>query len=160
MLQKRAEKFARACRYANKVVPLQPFIRCGSVHIRVCGHIMVWILLLCWAGNLRAETEPKGTADSLVVAHDSIAAMPHDSVVQGSRLPVHGDSILSDSVGKEMRGDGFPIMGDSVSGVRERPQKKSQLSGPVHYQSADSMIMMGNGTAYLHGTGDLKYESM
>ena len=121
---------------------------------------MVWILLLCWAGNLRAETEPKGTADSLVVAHDSIAAMPHDSVVQGSRLPVHGDSILSDSVGREMRGDGFPIMGDSVSGVRERPQKKSQLSGPVHYQSADSMIMMGNGTAYLHGKGDLKYESM
>ena len=58
-----------------------------------------------------------------------------------------GDSILSDSI-------------SGVSGVRERPQKKSQLSGPVHYQSADSMIMMGNGTAYLHGKGDLKYESM
>ena len=38
--------------------------------------------------------------------------------------------------------------------------KKSTLAGPVHYQSNDSMIMMANGTAYLHGKGELKYESM
>lgn len=40
------------------------------------------------------------------------------------------------------------------------PQKKSALAGPVHYQSNDSMVMMANGTAYLHGKGELKYESM
>ena len=39
-------------------------------------------------------------------------------------------------------------------------QKKSALNGPVHYQSSDSMIMMANGTAYLHGIGKLKYENM
>ena len=40
------------------------------------------------------------------------------------------------------------------------PQKKSTLAGPVHYQAGDSMIMMGNGTAYLHGKGELKYQTM
>ena len=38
--------------------------------------------------------------------------------------------------------------------------KKSELSGPVHYQSNDSMIMTQNGNAYLHGKGELKYETM
>ena len=41
-----------------------------------------------------------------------------------------------------------------------KPKKESELKGPVHYQASDSMIMMGNGTAFLHGKGDLKYESM
>ena len=41
-----------------------------------------------------------------------------------------------------------------------QPKKESELKSPVHYQSSDSMIMMGNGTAFLHGKGDLKYESM
>ena len=35
-----------------------------------------------------------------------------------------------------------------------------ELKAPVHYQSSDSMVMMANGTAYLHGKGELKYESM
>ena len=36
----------------------------------------------------------------------------------------------------------------------------NSLNGPVHYQASDSMIMLGNGTAFLHGNGDLKYETM
>ena len=35
-----------------------------------------------------------------------------------------------------------------------------KLTAPVHYQAGDSMLMMGDGTAYLHGKGELKYESM
>ena len=38
--------------------------------------------------------------------------------------------------------------------------KKSAISAPIHYQASDSMVMMANGTAYLHGKGDLKYEQM
>ena len=55
------------------------------------------------------------------------------------------------------------LLTDSVqtdSAQRSKPKKESQLKGPVHYQASDSMIMMGNGTAYLHGKGDLKYETM
>ena len=37
---------------------------------------------------------------------------------------------------------------------------ENDLKSPVHYQSKDSLIMMSDGTAYLHGEGDLKYESM
>ena len=57
------------------------------------------------------------------------------------------DSAFADSVDVEPR--------DSVL-----PQKKSDLTAPVFYQSNDSMIMTQNGNAYLHGKGELKYETM
>jgi len=46
--------------------------------------------------------------------------------------------------------------------TKEEPKKqsKSGLTAPVHYQSSDSMIMMHNGTAYLHGKGELRFEKM
>ena len=58
--------------------------------------------------------------------------------------------------------DSIPLP-DSVDVQSTTPvvrHKESSLKGPVHYQATDSMIMMGDGTAYLHGAGDLKYESM
>ena len=102
----------RACVCQKKVVPLQPFLICGIVRVRV----YIWILglLLCFSA---AWAE-----DSIYVAQDTIAA---------------------DSIAKP-----------------EEVKKKSALSSPVHYQSSDSMVMMANGTAYLHGKGELKYEKM
>lgn len=44
--------------------------------------------------------------------------------------------------------------------VRAEEGVKSELTAPVYYQSHDSMIMTQNGNAYLHGNGELKYESM
>ena len=54
-------------------------------------------------------------------------------------------------------GERLEVIGDS-----KEPQvkKESTLKAPVHYQSKDSMVMMANGTAYLHGQGELQYESM
>jgi hypothetical protein len=50
---------------------------------------------------------------------------------------------------------------DSVAEERGPKVKKSgTLTAPVHYQANDSMIMTGNGTAYLHGKSELKYQSM
>ena len=49
---------------------------------------------------------------------------------------------------------------DSVEAPETKPQPKSGLTAPVYYQSSDSMIMMHNGTAYLHGKGDLRFEKM
>ena len=51
------------------------------------------------------------------------------------------------------------LAADSIAKPQE-VKKKSALSAPVHYQSSDSMVMMANGTAYLHGKGELKYEKM
>ena len=114
-----------------------------ALHIQI-----VLIFLLCMAGKMQAQTAPRVPADSTVAALDSIAA-GRERMARDSMAHDGPELFARDSLG-----------GDSISGVRERPQKKSQLSGPVHYQSSDSMIMMGNGTAYLHGKGDLKYESM
>ena len=35
-----------------------------------------------------------------------------------------------------------------------------ELKAPVRYQSSDSTIMLGNGTAFLHGNGESHYEEM
>lgn len=58
--------------------------------------------------------------------------------------------------------DSIPNNGErlEVRGDSKEPQKESTLKAPVHYQSKDSMVMMANGTAYLHGQGELQYESM
>ena len=74
-------------------------------------------------------------------------------------LPIReGDSsvVVTDSTGIRRDSTGTGI--DSTNVGKER--KQSALTGPVHYQSSDSMVMMANGTAYLHGKGELKYESM
>ena len=49
---------------------------------------------------------------------------------------------------------------DSLQLDTMRPKKESSIKAPIHYQASDSMVMMGNGTAFLHGSGDLKYETM
>ena len=49
---------------------------------------------------------------------------------------------------------------DSLQLDTMRPKKESSIKAPIHYQASDSMVMMGNGTAFLHGNGDLKYETM
>lgn len=36
----------------------------------------------------------------------------------------------------------------------------AQLNAPVSYSSSDSMVMLGDGTAFLHGSSTLKYEEM
>ena len=74
------------------------------------------------------------------------------------------DSIPSVVSSMRERMDTTRVRTDSVSdeglAVKREKPKKSALAAPVHYQSADSMIMMANGTAYLHGKGELKYQNM
>ena len=52
------------------------------------------------------------------------------------------------------------LSADTLSTTPLRPKKESSIKAPIHYQASDSMVMMGNGTAFLHGSGDLKYETM
>ncbi len=76
-----------------------------------------------------------------VWAEDSIPVLTVDSLA--------ADSLLTDSIAT-----------DSIATDSIRPEKKSALTAPVFYQSADSMVMTKNGNAYLHGKGEMKYESM
>ena len=40
------------------------------------------------------------------------------------------------------------------------PQKKSFLDAQVVYSASDSIVLWGDGTAFLHGTGDVTYQAM
>ena len=52
------------------------------------------------------------------------------------------------------------LSAETLNATPLRPKKESSIKAPIHYQASDSMVMLANGTAYLHGQGDLKYESM
>jgi len=80
-----------------------------------------------------------GRAEERVLHQDSIARTANTAVIDSARI----DSADVDSMA-----------------MMPQAQQKSALSAPVHYQSADSMVMMANGTAYLHGKGELKFESL
>ena len=91
----------------------------------------LWVLLLCsLAASAEDSIPPLAEA-----AKDSIPVVTPDSIQHSA-----------DSIQK--------------SGVSRAPAKEGDLKAPVHYQASDSMIMMGDGTAFLHGKGELKYESM
>ena len=71
---------------------------------------------------------------------------------------IRPDTIIADSMNIEMIDS---LMTDSIAPIDSvAPEKESDLKAPVFYQSADSMVMTKNGNAYLHGKGELKYESM
>ena len=81
----------------------------------------------------------------LLLSHPALRA--EDSIpdsVSGEGLVVSGDSVMTDSIPQE---------GPKI-------KQSNSLKAPVHYQANDSMIMTGNGTAYLHGKGELKYQTM
>ena len=81
-------------------------------------------------------------ADSLVT--DSLAA---DSVHRPRTL--RPDSALIRRSGRRSRND-------SLSTHRD----KSAIDAEIHYKSNDSIVVMGNGTAYLHGSGEMTYKDM
>ena len=70
-----------------------------------------------------------------------------------------------DSIPDSVTGYGLPVTGDSLMTDSVKPPKpkvktSNSLRAPVHYQSKDSMVMTANGNAYLHGKGELKYQTM
>ena len=126
------QRYKKICIYQNIFVILRPILFWRIVYICVRGHIILWFFLLC-----------------------SVALWAEDSIPQRDSIAVSAESIAMDSVALD---DLAEESADDVSQLT--PRKESELKAPVHYQAGDSMIMMGNGTAYLHGKGELKYESM
>lgn len=60
-------------------------------------------------------------------------------------------------------GDSLPvILTDSLAGdtVAQPSENKTFLDAPIDYTAEDSIVLLGNGTAMLHGNGDVKYQSM
>ena len=129
------------------------------MRIRVRRHTILWLLLLCIHtaayAQLKVESqEPTGKSQQPSAisyqpsGNDSIHE-PSDVSYQPSDVSYQPSAISNQPSGN-----------DSIHEPETRVKTKNSLSGPVHYQAGDSMIMMGNGTAYLHGNGELKYETM
>ncbi|MBO4665865.1 MAG: LPS-assembly protein LptD [Paludibacteraceae bacterium] len=45
-------------------------------------------------------------------------------------------------------------------GKGKPPRGSSKIDSPVSYSSKDSVVMLGNGNAFLHGSGTIQYQSM
>ena len=143
------------CTCQKKVVPLRPILFCGIVRIRVRVYMIV-TFLCCWITARAEDSIPVGvqSTDRFTdrIQTDSVGT---DSV-SSEGLVVRGDSLMTDSVMTDS------LMTDSTFMKPKEPKVKNSnsLKAPVHYQAKDSMIMTGNGTAYLHGKGVMTYESM
>ena len=48
----------------------------------------------------------------------------------------------------------------STDSIIPQPKKKETIDAKIEYTSVDSMIITGNGIAYMYGSGDLKYKNM
>ena len=114
------------------------------MHIRERAHIIVGLLLLC---SVAGWGQARRTADS--VGPGGLAATQSSSRQGKNASDSHDTGAPNDA----------PT--DSVTQSRYSDVKSSgKISGPIHYQSSDSLVMLKNGTAYLHGSGDLQYQSM
>ncbi len=82
---------------------------------------------------------------------DTIQALKPDSVASFDNDTLH--QLLPDSLIK--------AAADSLKKKRSPERKKSSsIDDIVSYQSSDSLVLTGNGTAFLHGKGNLKYKTM
>lgn len=103
------------------------------------GHILIGFLLYCMAawGNVSYDiTTPQDTLTNDIT--DSIAAT---------------DSTTSFTLDNT-------AYADSITATTATPQKKSQIEAPIDYVAKDSIVLMGNGVAHLHGESDVKYQEM
>ena len=74
-------------------------------------------------------------------------------VARGQEIAVDSTAVRADSLETKVEKQ------ESIDERQER-SSKSKIAGPVKYMASDSMLMMGNGTAYLHGKSELQYQSM
>ena len=66
-------------------------------------------------------------------------------------FPMMAQSVVQDSIFDPL---------NSFDVTEPTPKKKQAIDAKIEYTSADSMIITGDGIAYMYGSGDLKYKSM
>ncbi|MBO4250529.1 MAG: LPS-assembly protein LptD [Paludibacteraceae bacterium] len=146
---------------------MRPILIWRIVRSFVRVHMAMVLLLLCsYTG--RAEDgilQPSDSTQLTANSQEPIAnSLPSDSIEPSAVSRQPSDSIQPSAVSRQpsdsiQARDSIREV-DSLAQERKPKVKKGTLTGPVHYQSKDSMVMTGNGTAYLHGKGVLTYESM
>ena len=94
----------------------------------------------------------KGLSDSLPGSGDSLfTAVPTDSTAVDSLSSLRNDSIS--------RTDTGPLPTDSSRSLLTRIQHaKSDLDGTVTFSAKDSLVLIGQNSAYLFGDGNVEYQ--
>lgn len=82
---------------------------------------------------------------SMVAAQQPLADTASVSTQNTDTLAVLTDSVAA------------PALSDTLT---EKSEKKPLLDAPVVYSAKDSIVLWGNGTAFLHGEGDVTYQEM
>ena len=125
-------------------------------------------------GSIYAEDKAVNAVDSIPQSTNSDTLKTRNSAVSDSiRL---ADSAVSDSVKTQIAADADTaaslsrqstamLPSDStetkmLKGKQKQPQQSNMIDDVVNYQSSDSLVLTGNGTAFLHGKGNIKYKTM
>ena len=70
------------------------------------------------------------------------------------------NSILSDSLINNVTDTLKNVKSDSLDLENKKKQKSNQIDAEIDYSAQDSIVLWGNGTGFLHGTGDVKYKNI
>ncbi|MDD3321876.1 MAG: putative LPS assembly protein LptD [Paludibacter sp.] len=70
------------------------------------------------------------------------------------------NSILSDSLINIVTDTLKNVKSDSLDLENKKKQKSNQIDAEIDYSAQDSIVLWGNGTGFLHGTGDVKYKNI
>lgn len=142
-----------------------------GIHILTKIAMTASLLLLCLLPTLAQDNSTSLTElapDTIVpTIIDSLAPAPNDSLA-----PSTADSIVStpDSL-PQLPADLRPSMHDNPfspldslfveqNDSAKLPKISDQLDAQIDYTAADSLVMWGNGTAFLHGKADIKYKDI
>ena len=114
----------------------EPQKKCQQFFNLKIKHIIILILGLLTAATARSASL---ALDSTLIVADTVSVGP-DSV-----------QLVKDSV---------HLAKDSVAPDSVAAPKKQAIDAKIEYTSTDSMVIMGNGVAYMYGSGDVKYKNM
>ncbi|MBR4705769.1 MAG: LPS-assembly protein LptD [Paludibacteraceae bacterium] len=114
---------------------------------------MTILFLLCLSAVWAEDSIPGIQSTDRFTDRIQTDSLASDSLTLDS---LAADTLVADSLAV----DSLAVDSLAQDSLPPAEPKKSDLKAPVYYQSADSMVMTKNGTAYLHGKGELKYETM
>ena len=96
--------------------------------------------------------------DSTTTTIDSLStdSTHTDSIISVKPAMSHRDSLIAERA----RRDSIRMAAaDSVANSRRKPTN-SPIDSRVDYSASDSVVLLANGTAFLHGNGNIKYKNM
>lgn len=96
---------------------------------------------------------------------ESQTEVPNEADTVSTKANIPADGLLQSTVIEKDTSISIPadsvIKTDSIDSKQDTlPKRKAMIEAVINYQASDSIVLFGNGTAFLHGSGDVKYQTM